>query len=102
MSSYLARLKVVENGKNSNNSLITEVPKVPEVPFDTFDTSIPATIKKNSSVVANELFQNELVKEWLYKIGESEEDHFLVLDKCKADPDAMEYFLKHARGEFDE
>ncbi|MBA3756573.1 MAG: hypothetical protein H0X02_10245 [Nitrosomonas sp.] len=100
MSSYLARLKVVENGKNSNNSLITEVPKVPEVPFDTFDTSIPVTIEKNSSVIANESFQIEMVRAWLHKIGEPEQDHYLVLDKCRIDPGAMQYFLKHAGGEY--
>ncbi|UJO99891.1 MAG: hypothetical protein LZF64_12005, partial [Nitrosomonas sp.] len=40
----------------------------------------------------------EMIKAWLFKIGEPEEDHFLVLDKCRNDPEAMEYFLNHARG----
>ena len=44
----------------------------------------------------------ELIRAWLHKIGEPEEDHFLVLDKCKTDPDALEYFFNHARGEYDE
>lgn len=44
----------------------------------------------------------ELIRAWLHKIGEPEEDHFIVLDKCKADPEALQYFLRHARGQFDE
>jgi hypothetical protein len=42
----------------------------------------------------------ELIKAFLHKIGEPEEDHYLALDKCRSNPDAMDYFLKHARGDF--
>ncbi len=101
MSSYLARLKEVENEKNLNNSLITKVPKVPEVPFDTFDTSIPVTIEKNSFVIGNESLQIEIIRAWLHKIGEPPDDHYLVIDKCMNDPDVLLYFFKHARGEYE-
>lgn len=47
-----------------------------------------------------EAAQIALIRSWLFRIGESVEDHHLVLDKCKADPEAMAYFLKHANGEF--
>ncbi|MBA3757172.1 MAG: hypothetical protein H0X02_13565 [Nitrosomonas sp.] len=43
----------------------------------------------------------ELIRAWLHKIGEPEEDHFIVLDKCKSEPEAMEYFLKHAQCEYE-
>ncbi|SFL07693.1 hypothetical protein SAMN05216302_10303 [Nitrosomonas aestuarii] len=33
---------------------------------------------------------------WLFQIGEPEEDHHLVLSKCRNDPDALVYFLKWA------
>lgn len=46
-------------------------------------------------------FESELIRAWLFKIGEPEQDHCLVIDKCSNDPEALEYFLKHARGEFD-
>jgi len=36
---------------------------------------------------------------WLHKIGEPEELHFLVLDKCRNDPEALAYFFKHANKE---
>lgn len=91
MSGYLARLKVIENGKILSNTPITEVPKVPEIPFDTFDTSTQAQIEKNIL----------LIRSWLFQIREPEEDHHLVIDKCKRDPGAMEYFLSHARGEYE-
>ena len=41
------------------------------------------------------------VRAWLYKIEEPEEYHHIVLDKCKRDPEALAYFLKHANGEFE-
>lgn len=47
-------------------------------------------------------FGIEMIAAWLHKIGEPKEDHFIVLEKCKTDSDAMEYFYKHANGEYDE
>lgn len=42
------------------------------------------------------------IRAWLFKIGEPEEDHHIVLDKCRNNPEALAYFLKHARGEIKE
>lgn len=42
----------------------------------------------------------EKIRSWLFHIGEPVEDHYLVLDKCRNDLDAMDYFLKHGRGDF--
>jgi len=50
----------------------------------------------------NTQIEIEIVRAWLHKIGEPEEDHHLVLDKCRSDPAALEYFLKHVCGGFDE
>lgn len=44
----------------------------------------------------------EAIRAWLFSICEPVEDHHLVLDKCRNDPEAMEYFLRHANGEFQE
>ena len=55
------------------------------------------TFNKNQIV---QYLQIEMIKAWLNKIGEPEEDHYLVLDKCRNDRNAMDYFLKHARGDF--
>ena len=42
----------------------------------------------------------ELIRAWLFKIGEPESDHFLVINKCRNDPNASEYFLRHTYDEF--
>jgi len=52
----------------------------------------------NSNV---ESLQIEMIRAWLHRIGEPETDHYLVINKCKSDHDAMNYFLKHAQGEFE-
>lgn len=90
MSIYLARLKEIEKGSIFDNPPITEVSKVPEAPFDTFDTFIQAENQKNIL----------LIQSWLFQIGEPEEDHCLVLEKCRNDPEAMQYFMQHAKGGF--
>ncbi len=38
----------------------------------------------------------EIVRAWLFQIGEPEEDHHLVMAKCRNDPEAFTYFLKWA------
>ena len=48
----------------------------------------------NSNV---ESLQIEMIRAWLHRIGEPEEDHFLVLDKCLNNPEALEYFLEQAK-----
>ena len=91
MNDYLVRLKAIEkNEKIFDKCLDHEVPKVPKAPFATFDTH------QYEEKVKNIL----LIKNWLYRIAEPTKDHDLVLNKCRNDLDAMDYFLKHARGEF--
>ncbi|MBS0498171.1 MAG: hypothetical protein JSR51_11060 [Proteobacteria bacterium] len=89
--SYLERLKQIEIIKNHENAPDNEIPKVPKAPSDTFDTSVFARNQKNFS----------LIRSWLTEIGEPEADYFLVLSKCKRDPEALAYYLglaaEHAR-----
>lgn len=66
------------------------VPNVPNVP----------TKKESPCVLSDSNHDLEKIRAWLFKIGESEEDHHLVLNKCKSDPEAMTYYLRHAQGEF--
>lgn len=68
-----------------------EVSKEPVRVYDTSEAVIQAEIQINLS----------LIKKWLFIIGEPEEDHYIVLDKCRNNTEAMVYFLKHVRGEFD-
>ncbi|QOJ20721.1 MAG: hypothetical protein HRU77_08450 [Gammaproteobacteria bacterium] len=127
MSGYLSRLKQIENEKNFHNSPESELTKPPkgasvsfvssnsrksEKKFNdppdsskesgllsvSFVSSISEENKKNSDI---QLLQIEMIQAWLHRIGEPPEDHHIVLSKCRNDPEALAYFLKHARGEFE-
>jgi hypothetical protein len=76
-----------------NKGLQESVPNVPIVP----------TKKESPCVlVGNSKDQDlEKIREWLFRIGEPENEHNLVLDRCRNDPQALEYYLKHTQGEFD-
>ena len=42
----------------------------------------------------------EKIRNWLYRIGEPEADHHLVIDKCKTDPEALIYFSRIASNSY--
>lgn len=50
-------------------------------------------LKFNKAEIIQQL-QAQMIRAWLHKIGEPEEDHYLVIDKCKHDHEALIYFLK--------
>lgn len=39
----------------------------------------------------------ERIESWLFHIGEPEEDHCLMLNKCKNDPEALAYYLERIK-----
>lgn len=80
-------LAALIRGKKSYDTIPNEV--VTEI-----NNEVTRSITDNSPSI-------EAVRAWLYKIEEPEEYHHIVLDKCKADAEAMAYFLKHANGEFE-
>ncbi|PTQ64126.1 hypothetical protein C8R26_1681 [Nitrosomonas oligotropha] len=94
MSGYLSRLKQIENEKNFHNSPESELTKPPKGASVSFVSSVSEENKKNSDI---QLLQIEMVRAWLCRINELVEDHNLVLNKCRNDPEALEYFLKHAK-----
>lgn len=63
----------------------------------------PTVAKVASVAVANckdekiKQIEIEMIRAWLFKIGEPKTDHDLVLNKCRNDPEALEYFLNHAK-----
>jgi hypothetical protein len=67
-----------------DKGLQQSVPVVPNVP-------IKEEISDNLIGQTNTGF--EKVRAWLFQIGEPEEDHYLVLDKCKNDPSLIAYYL---------
>lgn len=70
-----------------NEGLQQSVPIVPNVP-------IKEEISDNLIGQTDQGF--EKVRAWLFQIGEPEEDHNLVMAKCRNDPEAFTYFLKWA------
>ncbi len=50
------------------------------------------TISEKTSEITPE--QETAICIWLDHIGESKENHYLVLDKCKRNPEALIYFMK--------
>jgi len=79
------------NGKQNKYSetqmdkgLQQSVPIVPDVP-------IKEEISDNLIGQTDPGF--EIVRAWLFQIDEPEEDHYLVLDKCKNDPSLIAYYL---------
>ena len=99
MSQYLMRLKEVESKKNFHNPLGIELTKPPKALSVSFVSSVSEENKKISDIESQQIGQ---VRAWLFKIGEPVEDQGIVLNKCRNDPEAMAYFLKHANGEFRE
>lgn len=69
--------------KSFNNS----VPNVPTVPTKKGNTEKILSISRK---------QEATIKTWLTETGEPEADHFLALNKCKRDPEALAYFLRLA------
>lgn len=77
-------------------------------PAEKITNKLIVRLRKHKSEIIEELKREqqsqqtpiELIQSWLYQISEPEEDHHLILDKCRNDYEAMDYFLKHARGEF--
>lgn len=57
----------------------------------------PAQYSHIAQKTGNLNTQIETVRAWLHRIDEPVKDHNLVLDKCRNDPEALEYFLKHAK-----
>lgn len=70
-----------------NKGIVNSVPAVPAVPAKKHDSEKIFSITRR---------QEAIIKAWLYHIGEPEEDHYLVLNKCRRDPKALAYYLERA------
>lgn len=85
-----------EQNKNAetlmNKGYCDSVPNVPNIPKQKGKAEKIIPITRN---------QETIIRNWLTEIGEPEADHFLVLSKCKHDPEALIYYLglaaEHAR-----
>lgn len=71
-------------------------------PADKITHELIERLRKHKPAIIEELKREqnqkiEIVRAWLCLINEPVEDHDLVLNKCRNDPEALEYFLKHAK-----
>lgn len=75
-----------------DKGICNPVPNFPIVPTK------KGNAEKINSITSH---QEAVLKNWLTEIGESESEHYLVLNKCRKDCEARNYFLKlaaqHAR-----
>jgi hypothetical protein len=95
--SYLAKLKLIENGENFKNIPDSVLPKPPELPFGSFGSAIPGKNKKKlSNIAAITPEQIQKIQTWLNEICEQEEDQHIVINKARRDPEALAYFLAQA------
>lgn len=61
-----------------------------------FVPSIPSITIQKVPLQYFSKFDIEKIRKWLFSIEEPEEFHYLVIDKCKQDPEAFKYFLNWA------
>lgn len=70
---------------------VTESPTVANV--------ASVAVAKDPNETNKNIIELEKITKWLFRIGEPEEDHYLVLNKCKNDPEAFAYFMNCVRQE---
>jgi hypothetical protein len=83
--------------KNKNIKIATANPPTQQ-PENTETVAKIATVAiANATESRDDTDSNiERIRSWLYQIGEPEEDHHLIIEKCRNHPEVMHYFLKHA------
>ncbi len=56
-------------------------------------------LKSHKAEIINELSTYQKIINWLASIGETEQETIdETIDRCKADPDTLSYFLQRAEG----
>lgn len=83
---------------------ITDDNSLELAPAEKITNELIERLRKHKPAIIEELKREqnqkiEMIRAWLRRIGEPPEDHHIVLSKCRNDPEALEYFLKHARGD---
>lgn len=75
-------------------------------PIEKISDKLIERLRKHKLSIIEELKREqdqkiELIRQWLFSIEEPQKFHHLVIDKCKAHPEALEYFMKHVSGKFE-
>lgn len=97
---YLRNRDLTVSLTDDENLELSPAEKITSDLIERLRTHKPAIIEVLKREQREQSQKIETIRTWLFKIGEPEGDHDIVLNKCRNDPDAMEYFLRHARGEY--
>ncbi len=92
-------IEIIEYLRGKNLTVRADEDSLELSPPEKVTIELIERLKKHKPEILKEL-QIEQVQAWLHSIGEPEEDHHLVLTKCRNDPEALDYFMKHVNGEF--
>ena len=78
--------------KNQNAAIATATVATPA----THGKKTKTSVAKVASVAVATPEDLKKIRIWLNQIGEPEEDHYLVLNKCRRDLEALDYYLERA------
>ena len=89
-------LEIIRNKKiatATGATVATDVPKL--VPTVANVACVAVAKQERAKVVSSITYKQEAaIKTWLSNIGEPEKDHYLVLSKCRKEPEALAYYLE--------
>jgi hypothetical protein len=79
----LGKIQVLPKNSIRNKAVTPAAPVTPKKTISVKDTAITPK-------------QEKTIRTWLTHIGEPEEDHYIVLNKCRRNPEALAYYLERA------
>ena len=82
--------------KNKTKEVATATVDIPAISSDETSPTVAKIARIAVANPTNEKIKRDIkkIRSWLYRIGEPEEDHYLVLNKCRNDPEALAYYLE--------
>ena len=82
--------------KNKTKEVATATVAIPAISSDETSPTVAKIARIAVANPTNEKIKRDIekIRSWLYRIGEPEEDHYLVLNKCRNDPEALAYYLE--------
>lgn len=80
--------------KNKTNEVATATVAIPAISTNAANPTVAKIARIAVAKPTNEKINRDIeeIKSWLIHIGEPE-DHYLVIDKCKSDSEALAYYL---------
>lgn len=80
--------------KNKTNEVATAKVAIPAISTNAANPTVAKIARIAVAKPTNEKINRDIeeIKSWLIHIGEPE-DHYLVIDKCKSDSEALAYYL---------